>query len=86
MPLFEGNEFDAEGIKTIYGAIEKGNDIVLVYDSVFKGKDYFTIRAFYQDRASGHWRPTQKGLTFSEDVQIQDLLQILSNVVASSIT
>ena len=50
--------------------IEKGQDLIRVELSEFKGNQYVGARIYYMDD-KGYWKPTRKGLTLTPDVMIQ---------------
>lgn len=60
-------EFSME--KTIKD-IEKGQDLLRVELSEFKGNQYVGARIYYMDD-KGDWKPTRKGLTLSPDMMAQ---------------
>ena len=44
--------------------IDKGaGEIIRVEISEFKGQKYLNLRVWYTDKASGEYKPTQKGIT-----------------------
>lgn len=62
----------------VYGVIEKGPTTrVTVKKSEYKGREYLHIREFYLQDGTGEWLPTQKGFTFTEGVQVTDLIALL---------
>lgn len=50
--------------------IEKGQDLIRVELSEFKGNQYIGARMYYMDD-KGDWKPTRKGLTLTPDVMVQ---------------
>lgn len=50
--------------------IEKGQDLIRVELSEFKGNQYIGARMYYMDD-KGDWKPTRKGLTLTSDVMVQ---------------
>ncbi len=50
--------------------IEKGQDMIRVELSEFKGNQYIGARIYYMDDR-GDWKPTKKGLTLTPEVMIQ---------------
>jgi len=50
--------------------IEKGQDMIRVELSEFKGNQYIGARIYYMDDR-GDWKPTRKGLTLTPEVMIQ---------------
>ncbi len=46
---------------------EKGEDVVRVSLSEFKGRQYVNVRIYYMNE-EGEWRPTRKGITLSPDM------------------
>jgi len=50
--------------------IEKGQDIIRIALSEFKGSQYVGARIYYMDD-KGDWKPTRKGITLTPDVMIQ---------------
>ncbi|MBD3278930.1 MAG: transcriptional regulator [Candidatus Aegiribacteria sp.] len=50
--------------------IEKGQDLLRVELSEFKGNQYVGARIYYMDD-KGDWKPTRKGLTLSPDMMAQ---------------
>ncbi len=62
----------------VYGTIEKGpNTRVVVKSSTYNAKEYLHIREHYVDDA-GELKPTKKGFTLSEGVQIEELISMLT--------
>lgn len=51
---------------TIKGAGESPVEKRIYFDE-YKGKTYLHIREFYKDKKDGEWKPSQKGITFSQD-------------------
>ena len=50
--------------------IEKGQDLLRVELSEFKGNQYVGARIYYMDD-KGNWKPTRKGLTLTPNVMVQ---------------
>ena len=50
--------------------IEKGEDLIRVELSEFKGNQYVGVRIYYMDDR-GDWKPTRKGLTLVPEVMLQ---------------
>ena len=50
--------------------IEKGQDLIRVELSEFKGNQYVGARIYYMDD-KGDWKPTRKGLTLTPDVMVK---------------
>lgn len=50
--------------------IEKGQDLVRVELSEFKGSQYVGARIYYMDDR-GDWKPTKKGLTLAPDTMAE---------------
>ncbi len=50
--------------------IEKGNDMLRISLSEFKGGQYVNIRIHYIDDV-GDWKPTRKGVTLTPDMMKQ---------------
>jgi len=50
-----------------YAEIEKGEDLVKVSLTEFKGKQYVEVRTYYM-ADDGEWKPTRKGITLSPDL------------------
>jgi hypothetical protein len=50
--------------------IEKGQDMIRVELSEFKGNQYIGARIYYMDD-KGDWKPTKKGLTLTPDIMVQ---------------
>lgn len=50
--------------------IEKGQDLIRVELSEFKGNQYVGARIYYMDDR-GDWKPTRKGLTLTPDTMAQ---------------
>jgi len=50
--------------------IEKGQDLIRVELSEFKGNQYVGARIYYMDDV-GDWKPTRKGLTLSPEVMVK---------------
>ncbi|MCD4775151.1 MAG: transcriptional coactivator p15/PC4 family protein [Candidatus Aegiribacteria sp.] len=50
--------------------IEKGQDLIRVELSEFKGSQYIGARIYYMDD-KGDWKPTRKGLTLTPDVMVK---------------
>jgi hypothetical protein len=46
---------------------EKGEDIVRVTLSEFKGRQYVNVRIYYMND-EGEWKPTRKGITLSPEM------------------
>ncbi|OPL17844.1 MAG: hypothetical protein AVO35_08170 [Candidatus Aegiribacteria sp. MLS_C] len=55
--------------------IEKGQDLIRVELSEFKGNQYIGARIYFMDDR-GDWKPTKKGLTLPPEtmVQVRDAL------------
>ncbi len=55
--------------------IEKGNDLVRIELSEFKGNQYIGARIYYMDD-KGDWKPTRKGITLTPEMmeQVRDAL------------
>lgn len=47
--------------------LEKGEDIVRVSLTEFRGRQYIDVRLFYMD-GEGNWKPTKKGITLSPEM------------------
>ncbi len=58
-----------------YAEIEKGEDLVRVSLTEFKGRQYVEIRTYYM-ADDGEWKPTRKGITLAPDLmkQVSDAL------------
>ncbi len=50
--------------------IEKGEDMIRIELSEFKGNQYVGARIYYMDD-KGDWKPTRKGLTLVPEVMTQ---------------
>ncbi len=50
-----------------YADIEKGEDLVRVNATEFKGRQYIEVRTYYMAE-DGEWKPTKKGITLSPDL------------------
>ncbi|NOQ22252.1 MAG: transcriptional regulator [Candidatus Aegiribacteria sp.] len=50
--------------------IEKGEDMIRIELSEFKGNQYIGARIYYMDD-KGDWKPTRKGLTLVPEVMVQ---------------
>jgi hypothetical protein len=50
-----------------YAEIEKGEDLVRVNATEFKGRQYIEIRTYYMAE-DGEWKPTRKGITLSPEM------------------
>ena len=50
--------------------IEKGQDLIRVELSEFKGNQYVGARIYYMDD-KGDWKPTRKGLTVTPEVMVK---------------
>lgn len=50
--------------------IEKGQDLVRVELSEFKGSQYVGARIYYMDD-KGDWKPTRKGLTLTPELMVK---------------
>lgn len=74
----------ADTIKKFYGSIEKGPTTRLqVQTAEYREKEYLHIREFYLpdtgERTNNEdWLPTKKGFTFTEGVQIEELIALLT--------
>ena len=53
-----------------YAEIEKGEDLVKVSLTEFKGRQYVEVRTYYM-ADDGEWKPTRKGITLSPDLMKQ---------------
>lgn len=49
------------------------------YVANYKGKDYLHIREWYEDKTSGEYKPSPKGITFKVD-EIDALIKALTEV------
>lgn len=73
----------ADNVKKFYGSIEKGPTTRLqVQAAEYKDKDYLHVREFYlpdtgERTNNDDWRPTKKGFTFTEGIQIEELIALL---------
>ncbi len=43
--------------------IKSGKGLIGVQKNEYKGKVYIDIRKFYEDRDTGEWKPTRKGIS-----------------------
>jgi hypothetical protein len=50
-----------------YADIEKGEDLVRVNATEFKGRQYIEVRTYYMSE-DGEWKPTKKGITLSPEL------------------
>lgn len=50
-----------------YAEIEKGEDLVRVNATEFKGRQYIEVRTYYMAE-DGEWKPTKKGITLSPEL------------------
>lgn len=50
--------------------IEKGQDLIRVELTVFKGSQYVGARIYYMDDR-GDWKPTRKGLTLTPELMVK---------------
>ena len=50
-----------------YAEIEKGEDMVRVNATEFRGKQYIEVRTYYM-ADDGKWKPTKKGITLSPEM------------------
>ena len=62
-----------------YAEIEKGEDLVRVSLTEFKGRQYVEIRTYYM-ADDGEWKPTRKGITLAPD-----LMKQVSNALISAL-
>lgn len=53
-----------------FAEIEKGEDLVRVSLTEFKGRQYVEIRTYYM-ADDGEWKPTRKGITLAPDLMKQ---------------
>ena len=53
-----------------YAEIEKGEDLVKVSLTEFKGRQYVEVRTYYM-ADDGEWKPTRKGITLAPDLMKQ---------------
>ena len=53
-----------------FAEIEKGEDIVRVSLTEFKGRQYVEVRTYYM-ADDGEWKPTRKGITLSPEMMRQ---------------
>ena len=44
----------------------------------YKGKDLVDLRVFYQDRITGEWKPSPKGITFKVEL-IDEIISALES-------
>jgi hypothetical protein len=48
--------------------LEKGGgEVIVVYETQFKGRDYLGVRIFWYDEESDEYRPSKKGLNLNPD-------------------
>lgn len=50
-----------------YADIEKGEDLVRVNATEFKGRQYIEVRTYYMSE-DGEWKPTRKGVTLTPEL------------------
>lgn len=61
---------NGETVEKTVKDIEKGQDLIRVELSEFKGSQYIGARIYYMDD-KGDWKPTRKGLTLTPDVMVK---------------
>ena len=61
---------NGETVEKMIKDIEKGEDLIRVELSEFKGNQYVGVRIYYMDD-KGDWKPTRKGLTLVPEVMVQ---------------
>lgn len=61
---------NGEAVEKTVQDIEKGQDLIRVELSEFKGNQYVGARIYYMDD-KGDWKPTRKGLTLTPDVMVK---------------
>lgn len=49
--------------------IEIGSGIIRVSKTTYKEKEYIDVRKYYQDKDTGEWKPTRKGITFNPELK-----------------
>jgi len=48
-----------------------GGEIIRIETTEFKGNKYLNIRVWYQDKESGEYKPTQKGVALKPELYQQ---------------
>lgn len=51
--------------------ITTGKGLIRVQKNEYKGKFYLDIRKFYEDKDTGDWKPTKKGISLPIDLVTQ---------------
>jgi len=57
-------------LEKTFAEIEKGEDLVKVSLTEFKGRQYVEVRTYYM-ADDGEWKPTKKGITLAPDLMRQ---------------
>ncbi len=66
-------------MEKVISDIEKGEDLIRVSLSEFRGKQYIDIRIHYMAE-DGEWKPTRKGITLTPE-----LMEVVSEGITESL-
>jgi hypothetical protein len=62
--------------------INNGKGLIRVQKNEYKGKYYIDIRKFYEDKDSGEWLPTKKGISIPIDLA-QKIIEAITKETTS---
>ena len=61
----EQYRIDIKGADTMKEIQKNSTERIRIQRTEYKGKDLIDLRVFYQDKRTGEWKPSPKGITFS---------------------
>ena len=63
----------------VYAIIARGpGKRIEIYHNEYNGRDYIHLREHYQPEGTDEWRPTKKGITFTEQEQVDEAIAALT--------
>lgn len=70
-------------VKSTVRDIRRSNtEVIRVSVGEFKNASYIDIRVFFEDQATGEYRPTKKGVTFKQE-HLSELIEALQETSGS---
>ena len=75
----EQYRIDIKGADTMKEIQKNSMERIKIQRTEYKGKDLIDLRVFYQDKRTGEWKPSPKGITFSSGL-LEEVIQGLDEL------
>jgi hypothetical protein len=69
---------ETKGAGTMKEIDKNSMERIRIQRTEYKGKDLVDLRVFYQDRITGEWKPSPKGITFKVEL-IDEIISALES-------